>query len=284
MPENSNERKSDGKLPIPTSVFKRLPPHVVTALAGGLQVQQSKRISTFDELRTQLSAAPTVKAIRNEATRSAIQSEAASNYVSRKKEGISGAVWAMLSVLTCMLILLVAGIVWINSNPDAFKNVLAAETEESSEEESEESKTDPNLISIPNLIGKNYDEVIAKQGNSTEYTIIKANEENFSDKYEEGIIVSQSPEEGVNAEKGVTVVVTVSKGLPNRELPVIAGQSVETAVKALSDKGFIASGNYVASDTVEEGKVVGYENYNAGDSAPYGAKIIVNISTGPEVS
>ncbi len=284
LPENSNERKSDGKLPIPTSVFKRLPPHVVTALAGGLQVQQSKRISTFDELRTQLSAAPTVKAIRNEATRSAIQSEAASNYVSRKKEGISGAVWAMLSVLTCMLILLVAGIVWINSNPDAFKNVLAAETEESSEEESEESKTDPNLISIPNLIGKNYDEVIAKQGNSTEYTIIKANEENFSDKYEEGIIVSQSPEEGVNAEKGVTVVVTVSKGLPNRELPVIAGQSVETAVKALSDKGFIASGNYVASDTVEEGKVVGYENYNAGDSAPYGAKIIVNISTGPEVS
>ena len=67
-------------------------------------------------------------------------------------------------------------------------------------------------------------------------------------------------------------------------MPVIAGQSVETAVKALSDKGFIASGNYVASDTVEEGKVVGYENYNAGDSAPYGAKIIVNISTGPEVS
>lgn len=284
LPENSNERKPDGKLPIPTSVFKRLPPHVVTALAGGLQVQQSKRIDTFDELRTQLSAAPTVKAIRNEANRNAIQSEAASNYASKKKEGISGAVWAILSVLLCMLILLVAGIFWVNSNPDMFRNLLSPAAAEEESEEPEESNTDPNLISIPNLIGKKYDEIVAKQGSNSEYTIIKANEEIFSDKYEEGVIVSQSPEEGLDADKGVTIVVTVSKGLPNRELPVISGQSVETAVKSLGDQGFIASGNYVASDTVEEGKVVGYENYNAGDSAPYGAKIIINISTGPESS
>ena len=79
-------------------------------------------------------------------------------------------------------------------------------------------------------------------------------------------------------------VVTVSKGLRERELPVISGQSVETAVKSLGDQGFIATGNYVASDTVEEGKVIGYENYNAGDKAPYGSKITINISTGPENS
>ena len=81
----------------------------------------------------------------------------------------------------------------------------------------------------------------------------------------------------------VVIVVTVSKGFSNRELPVIAGQSVESAVTALNEQGFIASpGNYVASDTVESGKVVGYENYNAGDMAPYGSKISINISTGPE--
>ncbi len=281
LPENSNERKIDGKLPIPTTVFKRLPPHVVTALAGGLQVQQSKRISSFEELNTQLSAAPTVKAIRNEATRSAIRNEAESTYSSKKRDGISGSVWAILSVLTCMLILLVAGIIWIRSNPDAFK-ILSNDPAEVSSEESEESNIDPNLIAVPNLVGQKYDEVISKQGANSEYTVIKANEEIFSDRYEEGVIVSQSPEEGVSADKGVTVVVTVSKGLPNRELPVISGQSVETAVKSLGDQGFIASGNYVASDTVEEGKVVGYENYNAGDTAPYGAKIIINISTGPD--
>ncbi len=286
LPENSDERKSDGKLPIPTSVFKRMPPHVVTALAAGLQVKASSRIQTFEEMRTQLSSAPTVKAMRqSEATRKAMQTEAASSYRSSgKKESVSGAVWAILSVMVCMLILLVAGIFWVNSNPDAFKNILFQNNTEEPSEVSEDSNIDPNAISIPSLIGQKYDEVLAKQSGSTEYTIIKANEEIFSDKYEEGTIVSQSPEQGLNADKGVTIVVTVSKGLPNRELPVISGQSLEIAVKALGDQGFIASGNYVASDSVEEGKVIGYENYNAGDKAPYGAKIIINISTGAATS
>ena len=95
--------------------------------------------------------------------------------------------------------------------------------------------------------------------------------------------MAQSPEANNKAGKGVVIVVTVSKGFANRELPVIAGQSVDTAVTALNEQGFIASpGNYVSSDTVEAGKVVGYENYNAGDLAPYGSKISINISTGPE--
>ena len=132
---------------------------------------------------------------------------------------------------------------------------------------------------------KDYNDIISKQTADSEYTIIKANEEIFSDKYAEGQIVSQSPETNTKSGKGCIIVVTVSKGFANRELPVIAGQSLETAVTALNDQGFIASpGNYVASDSVEEGKVIGYENYNAGDLAPYGSKININISTGPESS
>lgn len=281
LPENSNERKPDGKLPIPTSIFKRLPSHVVTALAGGLQVSAGKRIQTFEEMRNQLSAAPSVKAIRTEATRTAMQSEAAQHYTP-KRGAVPGYAWAVLSVLTCVLILLIAGIVWISQHP--MTNFMIV-TENSQEEESSEvSDIDPNMISIPNLIGKDYEELVAKQNNNSDYIIIKANEETFTDKYAEGVICAQSPEENIKAEKGVTIVVTVSKGLQNRELPVISGQSLETAVKALSDQSFIASGNYVSSDTVEAGKVIGYENYNAGDMAPYGAKIVINISTGPETS
>ena len=101
---------------------------------------------------------------------------------------------------------------------------------------------------------------------------------------EEGTIVKQSPVEGMSAEKGVIIVVTVSKGSQKRELPAISGQSLEAAVEALGKQGFIASGVYVASDTVEEGKVIGYENYNAGDMASYGSKIVISISQGPENS
>lgn len=284
LPENSNMRKPDGKLPIPTAVFKKLPPHVVTVLAGGLQVTQLNRIQTFEKLRTRISAAPTVKAIQNEATRSAIQSEVAQNYTPKKKNGVPGFVWAILSILLCLLILLVAGIIWMQENP--FNTWFTSEESEVSEisDISEDSDIDPNAIQIPDLRGKNFDALVAKQDGNSDYIIIKANEEMFSDKYEEGQIVSQSPAPGVSAEKGAIIVVTVSKGLTNRELPAISGQSVENAVRLLSNNGFIATGNYVASDTVESGKVIGYENYNAGDSAPFGSKITINISTGPEKS
>lgn len=283
LPENSNMRKPDGKLPIPTAVFKRLPPHVVTALAGGLQVLQTNRIQTFEKLRAQLSAAPTVKAIQTEATRSAIQNEMVQNYTPKKKTGVPGFVWATLSVLLCILILLVAGIIWMQDNPF---NTWFTSDEQVSEvsEESDNSSTNPNEIQVPNLVGKNFDELLARQSNDSEYIIIKANEEIFSDKYAEGEIVSQTPEAGISAEKGVVIVVTVSKGLTTRELPSISGQSVENAVRLLTNNGFIATGNYVSSDTVEAGKVIGYENYNAGDFAPFGSKITINISTGPETS
>ena len=283
LPENSSDRKPDGRLPIPTAVFKKLPSHVVQALAGGLQVSPKKRIQTFEEMRDQLTAAPAVKAIRTEVSRSARQSEAANGYTP-KKGGVPGYAWAILSVLSCMLILLIAGIIWINDHPVTNLTIFTPQTEEEeSSEQSEEQSVDPNIISVPNLVGKNYNDIIAKQSGDSDYTIIKANEEIFSDKYAEGQIVSQSPEANSKAGKSVVIVVTVSKGFSNRELPVIAGQSVDTAVTALNEQGFIASpGNYVSSDTVEAGKVVGYENYNAGDLAPYGSKISINISTGPE--
>ena len=282
LPENSSERKPDGRLPIPTAVFKKLPSHVVQALAGGLQVSPKKRIQTFEEMREQLTAAPAVKAIQNEVSRSARQSEAASGYTP-KKGGVPGYAWAILSVLSCMLILLIAGIIWINDHPVNLPIFVTQTEDEESTETSKEESIDPNIISVPNLVGKNYNDIISKQSADSDYTVIKANEEIFSDKYAEGQIVAQSPEANNKAGKGVVIVVTVSKGFANRELPVIAGQSVDTAVTALNEQGFIASpGNYVSSDTVEAGKVVGYENYNAGDLAPYGSKISINISTGPE--
>ena len=186
-----------------------------------------------------------------------------------------------------MLVLIVAGIVWVKQNPSSVANIpiFTNVDEKSKEEESSETSVDPNMTSVPNLVGKDYNDIVAKITSDSDYTVIKANEEIFSDKYAEGIIVSQSPEPDMKAGRGVIVVVTVSKGYSNRELPVISGQTLDAAVKALNDQGFIASpGNFISSDTVEEGKVIGYENYNAGDLAPYGSKININISTGPEGS
>ena len=280
LPENSNERKADGKLSIPTSVFKRLPPHIVSALSGGLQVQKLNRIATFEEMRTQLSSAPTVKAIQNEANRSAIQSEVAKNYTPRKKDGVPGFVWGILTVLTCLLILLGVGIYWITNNPDSFNSFISGKQEDT-EEDSIPADVDPDLVTIPDLVGQRYDDLVAKIGTGSDYVLIKTEDE-ISDKYEQGMIKSQSPEPGLTAKKGVTIVVTVSMGSAERELPAIAGQSVETAVRALNAQGFVASGIYVSSDTVEAGKVIGYTSHNAGDKERYGSTVVIQISTGPE--
>lgn len=282
LPESGNTRKPDGKLAIPTAIFKKLPPHIVKALSQGLQVNKDSRIKTFDELRTQLSAAPAVNAIQNEANRNEMKNQTVQRYAPRKREGVPGYVWGITGVLAIMLILLVVGTYWLQTDPEMLTKIFG-NNDAPQTSLGETSDTNPYLVKIPNLIGKNYDDVASMQNSDSEYIVIKANEEIFSDQAE-GTIVNQSPEAGMSAEKGVTVVVTVSMGQNNRELPAISGQSLEAAVEALGQQGFIASGTYVASDTVEEGKVIGYENYNAGDKAPYGSKIVISISQGPETS
>ena len=280
MPESANLRKPEGKLAIPTAVFKKLPPHIVTALSKGLQVSKSERIQNFEELRTQLSAAPAVKAIQNEANRNEMKKQTVQRYAPKRKEGVPGYVWGITGVLAIMLILLVVGTYWLQTNPEFLEKMLG-NNDDNQISDTETSGDNPYLIRIPNLIGQNYEDVIAMQNDDSNYVVIKANEETFDD-HKEGTIVKQSPVAGVSAEKGVTVVVTVSMGSPQRELPAISGQTLEAAVEALSQQGFIASGTYVTNDTVEEGKVIGYENYNAGDKAPYGSKIVISISQGPE--
>lgn len=277
LPENSNERRPDGKLSIPTAVFKRLPPHVVTALASGLQVQKLNRISTFEEMRNQLSAAPTVKAIQNEANRSAAQTEAAQNY-SKKKDGVPGYVWAVLSILACLLILIGAGIYMVYKNPD-FLNFSNDKTAEE-EEESQSSDNNPNKYVIRDFVGERYDDVKNGDGN---YILVRSIEDEYNEKYEAGLIISQSPEKGIVADKGVQIVVTVSKGSKYRTLPSISNQSVENVVRALNELDFIVSPEYVPSNDIDEGKVIGYKSLSAGDVSS-DSTIVIQISTGPDAA
>ena len=66
LPEKAIKRKEDARLLIPTGILKELPPHVVTSLANGLQVYPQKRTQTFERLRAELSASPTITAVIEE--------------------------------------------------------------------------------------------------------------------------------------------------------------------------------------------------------------------------
>lgn len=45
MPKSAVERRKDSRLLMSTTTVKRLPPHVVSALANGLQVERENRIT-----------------------------------------------------------------------------------------------------------------------------------------------------------------------------------------------------------------------------------------------
>lgn len=289
LPEDGDKRKPDGKLPLPTAVFKQLPPHVVTALAGGLQVLMSTRTKTCEELKAQLSAAPTVRAIQTEATRNAAQAAAVKSYNANKKNGIPGFAWVLISVLSALLILTVAAIFFVGqmqvekSDEDDTLSTTSASSAVTSEGISE-GISDPNSMVVPNLCDKEYQRVVEEASTTNEYTVIKESEEMFSNTVKEGNVVSQIPEAGSIASKGSTIVVVVSKGPQQRELPSINSLSLEEAIATLSDMGFIVNKTEVANDQIAKGSVIGYKDYKAGDTAPYGAKLTITVSLGSEDS
>lgn len=289
LPEDADKRKPDGKLPLPTSVFKQLPPHVVTALAGGLQVLRSARTKSCEELKTQLSAAPTVRAIQNEATRNAAQAAAVRSYNAKKKSGIPGFAWVLVSCLSALLIFVVAAIIWISQSnfniviSDNSESSTASETVASSTASVVSETSDPNSTVAPNLIDKEYSRVLS-ESSGADYTILQESEAMFNSTIQEGHIVSQIPEAGSVISKGSTIVVVVSKGPQQRELPAINNLTVEEAIKTLSEMGFIVNKAEVANDQVAKGSVIGYKDYKVGDTAPYGSKLTITVSIGAETS
>lgn len=285
LPESGNKRKPDGKLPLPTAVFKQLPPHVVTALAGGLQVTKNARTKSCEALQNQLSAAPTVKAIQTEATRSAAQAAAVQGYTAKKKDGISGFAWILISVLSAVLILLIVAIIFVSQ---ATFPTADEQTTSSSQPQSEEPSDEPlitgDTIVIPNLVEKNYNQAVSDAKNSGEYSVVSESESAFSNTVPEGYIISQTPASGSTARKGATIVVVVSKGAQQRELPQINNLSLNDAVSTLTQMGFIVNVTEVSSDQISAGSVIGYKDYKAGENAPYGSKLTITVSTGPESS
>lgn len=123
MPKSAVERRKDSRLLMSTTTVKRLPPHVVSALANGLQVERENRITDFDELRSQLSVAHTAKAIQDEISRTASMNLTKSERTRKTSNGMSHASIIIIAAAITVLVLGIAGVFWLMQNPLA-GNVL----------------------------------------------------------------------------------------------------------------------------------------------------------------
>ena len=296
VPQDALQRRSDPRLLIPSSIVKELPQHVISALANALQVSPDRRTSTFERMRAELSAAPTVQP-------AAVQTAApASHSITRlppvhDKERNQWPAWAVLlvSFAAAMLLLFGGYGIWALMQPaaPAEGEERSLGSEESNLEESSgitsslesseegESSLSENQIKAPNLYEQDYETVSGNAGG--EYTVMLSGRE-FSDKVDEGCILSQSPAADEPMEKGSVIVVVVSQGPQKRTLPGVSGDSLSTACRKLTEAGFVPVASEEYSDSVAEGTVIGYANNEAGNSLDYGTQVTVRVSMGKDPS
>lgn len=275
LPKSALERLKDSRLLMSTSTVKSLPPHVVSALANGLQVQRENRITDFDELRSQLSVAHTAKAIQDEISRTASMN--ITKEQARQKNGMSHASIVIISVAVTVLVLGIAGVFWLMQNPLA--GVFSGNNDATAAATSSTEWTGPV---VPNYVGMKYEDVVKAAAADDTVVVYRDYNDAYSDKYAEGVVMQQYPPAGskVDQEDGITVSVTVSLGAQMRELPAIQGNKIDEAAQSLADAGLLATAEYQYSDTVAENRVIGYKNHVAGDTLESGSNIIIIVSKG----
>lgn len=275
LPKSAVERLKDSRLLMSTSTVKSLPPHVVSALANGLQVQRENRITDFDELRSQLSVAHTAKAIQDEISRTASMN--ITKEQSRRNNGMSHTSIVIISVAITVLVLGISGVFWLMQNPLA--GLFSGNTDATAASTSSTEWTGPV---VPNYVGMKYEDVVKAAASDDSVVVYRDYNDAYSDKYADGVVMEQYPPAGskVDQEDGITVSVTVSLGAQMRELPAIQGNKIDEAAQSLADAGLLATAEYQYSDTVAENRVIGYKNHVAGDTLESGSNIIIIVSKG----
>ena len=280
LPKSAPERLNDSRLLMSTTTVKKLPPHVVSTLANGLQVERENRITDFDELRSQLSVAHTAKAIQDEISRTASMNISNNEREQKNRNGMSRISITIIAAAATIVVLGIAGVFWLMQNP--LQGVFGGNQNATQESTQSTEWTGPT---VPNYVGMTYEEAVSSAGNDSSVTLMRSYSDEHSDSYNEGIVMAQNPAAGskVNQDGRILISVTVSKGAHMRTLK-IEGQSLDQVSSDIAAQGLIASAEYSFSDKYAEGRVIGYKNHQPGDTVEYGTNVTVIVSKGKESS
>ena len=281
LPKTAPERLKDSRLLMSTTTVKKLPPHVVSALANGLQVERENRITDFDELRSQLSVAHTAKAIQDEISRTASMNISRSEVGRNNRNGMSRVSIVIISMAVTIVILAIAGVFWLMRNP--LQGLFGGNPSATQESTVSTEWTGPT---VPDFVGKTYEEAVNAAKSENGVTLVRNFSDEYSDTYKEGIVMAQSPAAGskVSQEGSIYISVTVSKGAQSRTLPKIEGLSLDQASADIAENGLLATAEYEYNDKYAEGRVIGYKNHTEGESVEYGTNVTILVSKGKEVA
>lgn len=270
VPQEAPRRMRDQRLMISKEVLHALPPFVVTAIANALQVRPDKRTASFERFKTELAAAPTLVSEVDQTE--AIRRIPPLDINISQGKGLPPFVWLIGSGVVTFVALIIVASLWLGERGMSFGDLTQLFQDSSASQTIEE---------VPNLVNANYEEVL-KKVESGEYPFkLEVSAQEFNDTVAEGCISSQNPFAGEPIPESGTVTITVSRGSSKRALPEFDGVSYENLQQVLSNNGFVPERVDEASEDVEAGYVLRYQDHQAGDSLDYGSTVTVVVSSGP---
>ncbi len=292
LPASAKERLTNGVLLMSTTTVKRLPPHVVTALASGLQVKRENRITDFIELRSQLSVAPAVKAIQDEISRTA--SMANVSKPKKKRHGMSPLSVGIIVTIVALAVFMAIGFAVLSAMYPEGTGTVDPGTSTSPADTNPPPVTEAGWTgpTLDDYVGEDYETVskrLLQEYNITAYKqSYTDSRDGYSDEYDEGEIMYQNLDKGtpIDTENGMIIVFKVSRGPLDTELPNVEDMSLSAAATKLANMGFIVyedpTGKH--SNKVAKGNVIGYRDYEAGDEVTPNTEIYLIISLGKDTS
>jgi eukaryotic-like serine/threonine-protein kinase len=139
--------------------------------------------------------------------------------------------------------------------------------------------TGPPKTSVPDVVGMNYGDAVQALNDAN---LNASKNEVFSQK-PAGQVVDQDPPAGEQVVEGTEVVLDVSKGAKQVEVPSVIGKTEADARATLEQAGFEVSSTSAPSDTTPEGSVSD-QSPDGGTQATKGSTVAITISSGPSTT
>ncbi|MCC8023441.1 MAG: PASTA domain-containing protein, partial [Clostridiales bacterium] len=225
-PIDSLTRSINDKLMIPARLAEQIPAYVINAMGNALQIHPADRTRTVEQLRNQLSAAPSEAASNSAVYRQ--EEEPEPEYEEEEDDDTAPAAdRRRIIIMSVIAVVLVAAI-------GVLTYFLVRDLRERQDET--ETTTQAEMLPVPNFI--DYTETEVENNSDWASNFVFEKEYVFDNEAEAGVIIAQSPESNSNVNRGSTIKLTVSKGKETVYLSNFVGVSEEIATAQLEEAGF----------------------------------------------
>ncbi len=285
-PIEAKDRLTNDKLMVPGKFAEQLPAYVINGLINALQIMPEERTRSVEQLRADLSASPVAAAASGTefdepapAKREDVRKPAnsAKNSQPQSSKGKGNAITnnkmlvirtALISAIACLVVCLIVVI------------AMGDKIGISVSEPKTENETRQEIVTVTDFVGRNYSEITTNAYWANQFTFESVEE--YSDTVPKGIIIAQSVEAQSKVNAGTKIILTVSKGVEEFELPRVIGMDYDDAYKLLISSNFKVVRESKANDGTHTANTVeSVSGLSVGASYPKGTVVTLVVWSEP---